>query len=325
MATIFTKIITGEIPAHRVYQDDHSDAFLDINPARPGHTLVVPRQEVPYLFDLEPGEYAALWTAVREVAGRLKRATGCERVVVVAYGADVPHAHIHLIPLEAGGSLPFPQALPAAAADLAAMAERIRMASRPEYDHKTALLVVDVQNDLADPGGSLYVSGAEKMIPLINSEIARAGEAGATIVYSRDWHPPTTPHFASDGGTWPVHCVAETPGADFHPGLNVVPGSVFTLKGTGGEDAYSAFSMRQPVDGSITSTGLEDALRENHIARVVIVGLATDYCIKETALDAVCLGFGAEVLTEATRPIELLPGDGAEALQQMADQDVEIW
>jgi nicotinamidase/pyrazinamidase len=325
MATIFTRIIEGEIPAHRVYQDDHAYAFLDINPARPGHTLVVPRQEVPYLFDLDPEEHAALWAAVREVAVRLKRATGCERVVVVAYGADVPHAHVHLIPLEAGGSLPFPSAAPAAPADLVAMAELIRLASRPNYDHKTALLVVDVQNDFVDPRGSLYVPGAEQMIPVVNSEIARAKEAGATIVYTRDWHPPTTPHFARDGGTWPVHCVAETTGADFYPGLNVLPESVFTLKGTGGEDGYSAFSMRQPLDGSITATGLEDALRENHIARVVVVGFATDYCVKETALDAVCLGFGAEVLTDAVLAADLLPGDGAEALQAMAEQGVEIW
>jgi nicotinamidase/pyrazinamidase len=325
MATIFTRIIKGEIPAHRVYQDDHAYAFLDINPARPGHTLVVPRQEVPYLFDLDPGDYAALWEAVREVAARLKRATECERVVVVAYGADVPHAHVHLIPLEAGGSLPFPPAVPAKPSDLAAMAERIRVASRPGYDHKTALLVVDIQNDFADPGGSIYVRGAEQVIPVINSEIARAMEGGATIVYTRDWHPPTTPHFARDGGTWPVHCVAGTSGADFHPGLNVVPESVFTLKGTDGEDGYSAFSMRQPLDGSITSTDLEDVLRDKHIARVVVVGLATDYCVKETALDAVCLEFGAEVLSDAVRAVDLRPGDGTEALQEMVAQGVEIW
>ena len=131
MATIFTRIIRGEIPSHRVYEDEHTCAFLDINPARPGHTLVVPRQEAPSVFDLDPAAYEALWRAVRRVARQLERATGCERVVVVVYGADVPHAHIHLIPLEAGGHLPFPEPRPASPDDLAAMAERIRAEAGP--------------------------------------------------------------------------------------------------------------------------------------------------------------------------------------------------
>lgn len=131
MPTIFTRIIRGEIPSHRVYEDEHTCAFLDINPARPGHTLVVPRQEMPSVFDLDPDVYAALWQAVGRVAGSLKQATGCERVVVVVYGADVPHAHVHLIPLEAGGHLAFPEPRPASPEDLAAMAERIRRAAAP--------------------------------------------------------------------------------------------------------------------------------------------------------------------------------------------------
>jgi len=128
MATIFTKIINGEIPSHVVYADENTFAFLDINPARPGHTLVVPRSEVPYLFDMETGKYEALWRAVRLVASALKGATGCERVVVVVYGADVPHAHVHLIPLEAGASIPFPATMAASPEELAATAERVRAA-----------------------------------------------------------------------------------------------------------------------------------------------------------------------------------------------------
>jgi histidine triad (HIT) family protein len=129
MATLFTRIIQGEIPSHRVDEDEHTCAFLDISPARPGHTLVVPRQEVPSVFDLAPAAYDALWRAARRVAHRLERVTGCERVVVVVYGADVPHAHIHLIPLESGGHLPFPEPRPASQEELAAMAERIRAAT----------------------------------------------------------------------------------------------------------------------------------------------------------------------------------------------------
>ena len=126
MTSIFTKIIDGEIPCHAVYEDESTFAFLDINPARPGHTLVVPRSEVPYLFDLEPQDYESLWQAVKVVASALKTTTKCERVFVVVYGADVPHAHVHLIPLERGASIPFPEPMPASPEELAAMAERIR-------------------------------------------------------------------------------------------------------------------------------------------------------------------------------------------------------
>ena len=324
MATIFTRIIRGEIPSHRIYEDEHTCAFLDINPARPGHTLVVPRQEAPSVFALSPLAYEALWRAVRRVAHRLERATGCERVVVVVYGADVPHAHVHLIPLEAGGHLAFPEPSPARPEDLAAMAERIRAANRPPYDPATALLVVDVQHDFADPAGSLAVPGAEEVIPVMNAEIALAQEAGATIAYTQDWHPAATPHFARDGGVWPVHCVGGTPGAELHPALHLAEGALFTRKGSGGQDGYSAFSVRDPVAGEVTSTGLEGELRARGIDRVVIAGLATDYCVKETGLDAVRLGFEAAVLTGAVRAVDLAPGDGERALRALAEHGVEM-
>ena len=324
MPTIFTRIIQGEIPSHRVYEDEHTCAFLDINPAKPGHTLVVPRQEAPGIFDLTPAAYEALWRAVRRVAGRLQRATACERVVVVVYGADVPHAHVHLIPLEPGGHLPFPAPHPAAPGDLAAMAERIRAAVRPAYDTATALVVVDVQHDFADPAGSLYVKGAEEAIPAVNAEIARAAEAGATVVYTQDWHPEATPHFARDGGVWPVHCVGGTPGAEFHPALRVVDGALFARKGTGGEDGYSAFSVRDPVGGEVSGTGLAEALAERGVDRVVIAGLATDYCVRDTGLDAARLGFEASVVTGAVRAVDLQQGDGERALRALAEHGVEM-
>jgi nicotinamidase/pyrazinamidase len=314
----------GEIPAHRVYEDQHTCAFLDINPARPGHTLVVPRQEAPSVFDLDPAAYDALWRAVRRVAGRLERATACERVVVVVYGADVPHAHVHLIPLEAGGHLAFPEPLAGAGENLAEMAERIRAAVRPAYDAHTALLVVDVQHDFADPAGSLCVGGGEEIVPLVNAEIARAVAAGATVVYTQDWHPESTPHFARDGGVWPVHCVGGTQGAEFHPGLEVMDGALFIRKGAGGEDGYSAFSVRHPVGGEVSSTGLDDALRERGVDRVVLAGLATDYCVKDTGLDAVRLGFEAAVVRAAVRAVDLQPGDGDRALRALAEHGVEV-
>ncbi len=88
------------------------------------------------------------------------------------------------------------------------------------YDSATALIVVDVQNDFADPDGSLSVAGGAAIVPVINAEIDRARAAGAAVVLTQDWHPPTTPHFVTDGGIWPVHCVADTWGAALHPDLS---------------------------------------------------------------------------------------------------------
>jgi nicotinamidase/pyrazinamidase len=184
-----------------------------------------------------------------------------------------------------------------------------------EYDPKTALLVVDVQNDFADPGGSLYVKGGEEVVPFANTEIDRALSAGALVAYTQDWHPPSTPHFQKDGGIWPVHCVQGTWGADFHPDLEV-KGEI-TRKGTGGEDGYSGFTVRDPQTGAQEGTGLESLLRAHGIEKLVIVGLATDYCVKETALDGRRLGFGATILQGGIRGVNLQPGDDERALHDV--------
>jgi nicotinamidase/pyrazinamidase len=180
-----------------------------------------------------------------------------------------------------------------------------------EYDAHTALVVVDVQNDFADPGGSLSVAGADKVIDAVNAEIAAAKAAGAPVVYTQDWHPPRTPHFVTEGGPWPVHCVAGTWGAELHPRLAVDGPAV--RKATGREDGYSGFSMRDVASGETLPTGLDTVLRERGVTRVVIAGLALDYCVKETALDAVKLGYDTVVLRNATAPVEVSPGDGARA------------
>ncbi len=108
MPSIFTRIIAGEIPCHKLWEDDHHLAFLDIRPVQPGHTLVIPKREVSYLFDLEPAEYARLWEAVRHVADRLKRATSCERLVISVVGWEVPHTHVHLVPTNDISDFGFP-------------------------------------------------------------------------------------------------------------------------------------------------------------------------------------------------------------------------
>jgi nicotinamidase/pyrazinamidase len=184
------------------------------------------------------------------------------------------------------------------------------------YDERTALLVIDVQNDFAHPDGSLYVSGAEKVIDAVNREIAAAHAAGALVVTTQDWHPPVTPHFAKDGGVWPVHCVADTWGAALHERLH--PGDHTVFKGVGGEDGYSGFSMVHPTSGDRTPTGLDDLLRSQGIERVVVAGLATDYCVKETVLDARRLGYETVVVLDGIAPVELEPGDGQRAVDEMA-------
>jgi nicotinamidase/pyrazinamidase len=183
------------------------------------------------------------------------------------------------------------------------------------YDPETALIVVDVQNDFASPDGSLYVRGGEEVIPVINGEVELANKAHATVVYTQDWHPPSTPHFAKDGGIWPVHCVQGTWGAEFHPRLHV-EGEV-VRKGSGGEDGYSGFSMRHPESGEERPTELEDLLRERGVRRVVVGGLATDYCVKETVIDAAERGFGVALLSEAVRAVELEPGDAQRSMDDI--------
>jgi nicotinamidase/pyrazinamidase len=190
------------------------------------------------------------------------------------------------------------------------------------YDSTTALVVVDVQNDFADPAGSLAVAGAGEVLARANLEIGRALRAGALVVYTQDWHPPSTPHFAKDGGVWPVHCVADTWGAEFHPRLRV-EGEV-VRKGSGGEDGYSGFTMRDPVSGEETPTPLEGMLRERGIRRVVVCGLATDYCVNATVLDARRLGFETVVVVDACAPVNLQPDDGAQALAAMHAAGAEL-
>jgi nicotinamidase/pyrazinamidase len=184
-----------------------------------------------------------------------------------------------------------------------------------KYDPETALIVVDMQNDFADPAGSLYVRGGEQVVPVVDREIELAAAAGAAVVYTQDWHPETTPHFAKDGGIWPVHCVQGTWGAEFHPQLHI-EGEV-VRKGSGGEDGYSGFSMRSPETGEERPTQLEELLRERGIRRVVVAGLATDFCVKETVLDAAERGFEVGLLAEAVRAVELEPGDAQRAMDDI--------
>jgi nicotinamidase/pyrazinamidase len=157
----------------------------------------------------------------------------------------------------------------------------------PAYGPGVGLVIVDLQNDFADPRGSLSVPGGLEVVAVANDHLRRARSNGSLVVYTRDWHPAHTPHFAPDGGPWPVHCVAGTWGAELVPDL-IVEGPV-VHKGTGGEDGYSGFSVHDGM-GQDVPTELDGLLSASAVRNVVICGLALDYCVKETALHARLLG-----------------------------------
>lgn len=195
-------------------------------------------------------------------------------------------------------------------------------ARRRTYDDATALVVVDMQNDFAHPQGGLYVRGGEQIVPAVNEEVREAERGGGLVVYTQDWHPETTPHFAKDGGIWPTHCVQDSWGAELHEDLELI-GPVIR-KGTGGEDGYSGFTVQHPVNGETSATGLDALLRERAIRKLVVVGLAQDVCVKETVLEALSLGYEVRLPLEATRPVEVRPGDGRASLQAMTDAGARI-
>lgn len=190
------------------------------------------------------------------------------------------------------------------------------------YGPHVGLIVVDMQNDFADPAGSLYVKGGPEVVALVNSQVEHALHSGAAVVYTQDWHPSHTPHFAQDGGIWPVHCVAETWGAELNRDLLVLGPVV--RKGSHGEDGYSGFSMRDPGSGATTPTGLQAALDQEGVTSIVVCGLATDYCVKATALDGVRLGYPTTALVDAIRAVDLNPGDGDRAVAEMVGAGVVL-
>ncbi len=177
---------------------------------------------------------------------------------------------------------------------------------------RDALLIVDVQNDFC-PGGSLAVAEGDRVVTVLNRYAERFAAREAAIFAARDWHPARTKHFQAEGGLWPPHCVQGTPGAEFHPELRLPAGTEIVSKGMDpAEDAYSAF-QGETADASAFAV----ALGERGIQRLFIGGLATDYCVKSSALDALRDGFEVVVLEDAVRAVDVQPGDGARALAEM--------
>ncbi len=195
-----------------------------------------------------------------------------------------------------------------------------------EYDERTALLVVDMQNDFADQeSGTLAVPGGDDVVHVVNEHIDRAVAAGAYVVYTQDWHPERSPHFEKYGGKWPVHCVGGTWGARFHPKLNSEAGPS-VRKGSNGEDGYSGFMMTHPVTKAEVPTEMERLLQERGIAKVVVVGLALDFVVKHTALDAAARGYDTIVPRNATRAIGAEAGGEApdRVVKELVDHGVEV-
>jgi nicotinamidase/pyrazinamidase len=180
-------------------------------------------------------------------------------------------------------------------------------------DKKQALIVVDVQNDFC-PGGALAVANGDEVVLPMNSLIDEFLERGDPVFKSRDWHPPATKHFEAYGGTWPVHCVQNTAGAEFHPQLRDDPRIHIISKGLGDSDCYSAFD----------ETDLAQQLQSANVDEVLVGGLATDYCVKATVLAALEEGFSVKALKNAMRPVDLNPGDGEKAIEEMRMAGAEV-
>jgi nicotinamidase-related amidase len=172
---------------------------------------------------------------------------------------------------------------------------------------KEALILVDVQNDFC-PGGALAVPRGDGAIPPLNALIRRFSEAGKPVFFTRDWHPALHCSFLEQGGTWPTHCVAGTPGAEFHPDLVVPAEAEIVSKAVNADaDAYSGFQ----------GTDLDDRLKKRGVGKLVIGGLATDYCVKATVLDAIELGYAVTVVSNGIAGVNISPGDDEAAIEEM--------
>jgi nicotinamidase/pyrazinamidase len=184
---------------------------------------------------------------------------------------------------------------------------------------RAALLVVDVQRDFC-PGGALAVPKDNLVVPALNRYLQLFARMGRPILASRDWHPPDSTHFRDFGGSWPAHCVQESEGARFHPELLLPEETVVISKGlTRWDEGYSA--LQGVTDDGTTCSQL---LRRMKVKRLYVGGLATDYCVKASVLDALKEGFQATLLTDAIQGVDLKPGDAERAVAEMVEAGAEL-
>ena len=186
-------------------------------------------------------------------------------------------------------------------------------------DRSPALLIVDVQNDFC-PGGALPVPHGDEVIPVLNRLAAHVSALGFPVYASRDWHPPDSSHFQINGGRWPVHCVPGTEGARLHSDLELPPGTLIVTKDVGPQgDGYSAFEGEIAGRGSLLAD-----LRARGITDLIVGGLATDYCVLRSVLDARKEGFDVTVVTDGIRAVDVQPGDGDRSLEEMKSAGVRL-
>lgn len=185
--------------------------------------------------------------------------------------------------------------------------EKKVQSKRLKVSSRTALIIVDVQNDFC-PGGSLGVPDGDRAVPVLNNYIRIFQKKQAPIVATRDWHPSNHSSFKSFGGIWPPHCIQNTPGAAFHPGLKLTKETMIISKGTDPTiEAYSGFQQ----------TTLAEWLRTRKVETVFVGGLATDYCVKSTVLDALNADFKTVYLADASRGVNVSPEDSKHAEETM--------
>ncbi len=176
-------------------------------------------------------------------------------------------------------------------------------------------MVVDVQEDFC-PGGALPVTHGDGIVPEVNRWVGAFRKAGRPVAYTQDWHPRRHVSFSGRGGPWPPHCIQGSKGAQFHPDLRV-EGTIFRKGFELDQEAYSGFQGRLSDPRGIEEVDPATWLRTQGVGQLFICGLAQDYCVKATALDALQNGFKATVISEATRPVEVNHGDGEKALKEI--------
>lgn len=185
--------------------------------------------------------------------------------------------------------------------------------------NRSALLVVDVQKDFC-PGGALAVPGGDRVVPVLNQYIENAVAKGWVVYASRDWHPPVTRHFQPYGGEWPPHCVEDTEGASLHPDLRLPPSTIVISKGQDPENpGYSAFQGHTPEGQPLLAD-----LHDRQIGHLYVGGLATDYCVKQSVIDALRNGFRVTLLADAIAGVEVQPGDSLRAIDEMRHAGADL-
>ena len=190
------------------------------------------------------------------------------------------------------------------------------------FPPQSALIVVDLQNDFC-PGGSLAVPDGGQIIPVVQEYVDAFTAQGLPVIFTRDFHPANHVSFAQQGGPWPPHCVQDTPGVEYHPGIKIPPQAYHIIKGFHPDiDAYSGFEGE--LKDAANPLTLDKLLRSLSVREVYVAGLATDYCVRATALDGLKLGYRVVVIEDGVRGVNVNSDDSAKALQDLRQRGAQF-